>query len=263
MLVMEINWQLPDWAYLLGVIHGDGSISRRSLSISVGYRDQDYAAVLVDIWRCLGFDPKVYRPRSALRIDVHSVALRDAFAPFKKSGRWSWPESFHAGAYVSGVIDTDGHVTKPSGKTIVVVLKRSGNLSKLAGLFVEMGCDGARVRDATTKYAGKLYEIEELKLHRMDSVLALASHIELRHPRKALRLAEMVAHITEIRARVPLWKRVAGWISEEPRTWKEIASQFQLTKSQVDSLLLLIRRNARLESIPPPEALTRYRAHGQ
>src|SRR4051812_41381216 len=117
-----IDWTLPDWSYLLGVVHGDGSIAPRSVCISVGHKDGDYASLLSELWERFGCRPKLYRGRSGLRLDVHDKPLRDAFAAYKERGIWQWPAGLHAPSYLAGVFDTDGCVPAPSSKRLVIVL---------------------------------------------------------------------------------------------------------------------------------------------
>lgn len=257
-----INWAQSDWAYLLGVVHGDGSIAPRSVSISVGYMDADYADYLVSMWVALGFDPKTYRGRTALRIDVHSKALRDVFSPFKQRGIWSWPDGLDVAAYLAGVFDTDGCVPTPDSKRLVIVLKRSGNLSRLVPMLSSLGIREASARDTATNYKGAKYETETITLSGMDRVVAFSSAVRLRNPRKAARLLEMRRLVDSKLAHVPLWRKVGIWLQAEPRTWEEIASEFGLTKRQVDSVLDNIRKNASVQTIPPPKVLSRFRVSG-
>ncbi len=259
---MKIDWAQEDWSYLLGAVHGDGSIAPRSVCISVGYKDADYADVLVGLWRTLGVSPKTYRARSALRLDVHSRALRDAFAPFKKRGRWGWPEALSESDYLAGVFDTDGCVSLPKSKHISIVLKRSGNLRRLAPMLERLGIRKPLVKDRVSTWDGRPYEIEQIVLTGMDRIVAFSDAVRLRHPRKAARLAEMRVHIDAIRSCVPLWQRVGAWLQEEPKTWEEIAAKFSLTQPQVASVLQNLRCYATVETIPPPKALARYRVSG-
>lgn len=256
---MKLAWSDPDWSYLLGVVHGDGSIAPRSISISVGYKDADYADVLAALWGKLGFYPKIYRARSALRIDVHSKELRDLFAPLKQFGIWSLPGEIDAANYIAGIFDTDGCVAQPERKFICIGLKRSGNLATILPLVCSLGIRPPRVRDTSSTFKGKRYETETMKLSGMDRIVAFSNSVSLRHPRKAARILEMRIIVDEIMARVPLWRRVGLWLSGEPRTWEEIAMKFSLQKRQVDSVLDNLRRYASVETIPPPRLLSRFR----
>lgn len=255
------DWKDPDWAYLLGVVHGDGHISKRSVSVSVSYKDQDYADVLISLFHRLGLSPKVYRPRSALRIDLHSVVIRNAFSKFKAHGKWSWPDDLRWGDYLAGVIDTDGCVTL--NKSIIIILKRNGNLPRLAVEINKLGVRAVRARQTTATFNGAVYETETISITGMDRVEALCRGVCLRHPRKTKRLVDMLAQIKVIRERVPLWKEVGLWIQREgPKTWTEIAQQFGLTKPQIDSLLGNLKLLATVETIPPPMPLSRFRVSG-
>ncbi len=179
---MNIDWTVPEWAYMLGVVHGDGHISKRSVSISVGYKDQDYAQILLLLWSQMGFSPKVYRPRSALKIEVHSKELRNVFHQFKFKQKWSWPECLHWPDYLAGVIDTDGCVTK--NKSITIGLKRTGNLPRLAQEISKLGVREIKSKDTEQVFGGKQYLTETITICGMDRMVSLCRDVNLRHPRK-------------------------------------------------------------------------------
>lgn len=260
---MMIDWSNEDWAYLLGVVHGDGNIAPRSICISVGYKDSDYADYLVSVIEGLGFVPKIYRPRSALRIDIHNAELRGALAPFKANGIWSLPEQLNGGAWLAGVFDADGTVTMASSKCAVIIgLKRSGNLQLVARRMAEIGIGNVNVYDRVSKFNGQEYLIEELRLTSFEKILKFNELAPLRHPRKVSRMHDVIEHIRKAQAVIPLWKQVGLWLEGEPRTWEEIATHFSLTKDQVDSVMQNLRRHAKVEVIPPPKTLHRYRVSG-
>jgi hypothetical protein len=248
----------PDLAYLLGVIHGDGHVATRSISISVSYKEPEYAAQLIGLLEAQGFSPKTYRPRSALRIDVHNSVLTESLRRTKARGLWTIPADISISDYLAGVIDTDGHVTKAPARAIVITLKRSGNLGRLSERLLHSGLRMPEVKDRQTSFDGKPYLIEELKWSAMDQMEWMVANVRLRHPRKAWRLAAIGAEIAAIRARVPLWRLVAEWLSQEPRDIDQIMERWNLTKRQADSALDNIKSHMVVEVIPPPRALTKY-----
>lgn len=255
-----INWHNEDWAYMLGVIHGDGSISTRSVRISVGYKDQAYGDVLAETWERLGYAPKVYRPRSALAIDVHSKALRDALAPYKANGIWQWPDGLNQPEYLAGVFDTDGYASLSAGKKqIGITLKRSGNLARLAEVLRGLGIPDVEARDEVSAYGGKPYEIETIRITDAARIVQLARLLKLRNERKAQMLEAVRAYAQDILDRVPLWKQIGLWLEENgPADWREIAEAFGLSKAQFESAMQHLKRNAEVNVIPPPIMLTRY-----
>lgn len=254
----NIDWSNPDWAYLLGVVHGDGCVAPRSIDIAVGYKDAEYADSLIALWRRLGYEPKVYRPRSALKLSFHSAALARVFRQFKSKGIWSLPEHLSLGHWLAGVFDTDGCVSLASKKcAVVITLKRSGNLQLVADALEQIGTARPTVHNRVSKFNGKDYKVEELRLTSFANILAFSKEVYLRHPRKKQRLLETISYIDAVQSVVPLWKQIAEYC-KEPRTWKEIATQFSITKDQVDSALQRIKAEREVEIIPPPEALTRY-----
>lgn len=258
-----IDWSLPNWSYMLGVVHGDGSVGHpRTISVSVGYKDTDYAECLMGTWVQLGESPKLYRARTALRVDVHSRVLRDEFALYKSRGRWSHPPNLDPGQYLAGVFDTDGCVSTPTSKHVSICLKRSGNLSTVSKMLSNLGVGDFRVIDRTSKFKGQPYDVETLLISGMDRIARFFSLVVLRSARKADRAAAMLAHIEEIRSRVPLWREVGLWLQEEPRTWEEIAIRFSLTRRQVDSVVQNLRRYTTVSVLPPPRVLSRFSVSG-
>jgi hypothetical protein len=255
-----IDWMQDDWSYMLGVVHGDGHISDRSVSVSVGYKDQGYADVLTELWKELGFQPKVYRPRSALRIDVHSKKLRDQFAVFKRKGIWSWPESLNVSEYLSGVFDTDGYSSITGGKKqIGVTLKRSGNLNHLISLLESVGINGLMVKNEISKFKGIDYETESIRITDSVRISRLASILELRNQRKAKMLDDVRCQADSYLNAVPLFREVGLWIEKEgSKSWEDISIHFGLTKKQCESVMQNLRQFAEIRVIPPPKIYTKY-----
>jgi len=254
-----IDLSSSEWSYMLGVIHGDGHIARRTVSISVAYKEAAYADTIAGMLQGLGYRPKVYRPRSALRIDVHSTVLAEDLRTTKSRGLWTIPPTVRIGEYFAGIIDTDGHTTKTPQRQIVVTLKRSGNLQRLCTRLVDAGLRCNPVKERTASYLGRPYEIEESRWSGGDQIKWIATNCPLRHPRKSARLLAMREEVLASEADVPLWRRVADWIVPEARDYDEIRARFGLTKRQVDSVIDNIKANCRVESIPPPRVLTKYR----
>jgi hypothetical protein len=254
-----VDFSCPNWSYLLGVIHGDGHIAKRSISISVSYKEPGYAELLCELWRTLGFEPKTYRPRSALRVDVHDAALAKVLLQTKCSGRWAIPLEVDIGHYFAGVIDTDGHATKPPKRAVVITLKQSGNLLKLCARLESAGLRCLPVRERVSNFNGLPYDIEEASWTAMDQIEWIGRNVPLRHPRKRARLQEMQSEIAVVRSRIPLWRQVAEWLTKEPRDVDEIMVHFKLTKRQVDSVMDNIKAHRDVEVIPPPRILTKYK----
>jgi hypothetical protein len=177
----------------------------------------------------------------------------------RRHPRRSLPPSIDPGHYLGGVFDTDGCVSAPAHKHVSIVLKRSGNLSLVADLIGRLGIRPVRVIDGASTYKGRPYEIETIKLSGMDRIVAFSDTVRLRHPRKVRRMREMREHVDGLLARVPLWRRVAEWLREEPRTCDEIAQHFEITPLQAEAALFQVKRKAAVEVFPPPRNLTRYR----
>lgn len=254
-----LNWKNETLSYLLGVVQGDGTVSTRSICITVGDKEVAYKNTILQLWRDLGYKPKLYKIRSTFRIDVNSRDLTDEFRPFKQNGLWRLPPDINLSEWVAGIFDTDGCVSNNiHTRQIVIVLKRSGNLNFVQEYFSSLGMVNVSVNDTTNKFNNKIYPTETLRLSSQHNILLFAKHVPLRHPRKAERLANIITYIEESRSKIPRWKQVADFLGE-PKTWKEIARQFDLTKDQVDSVMQIVKAKTVVEILPPPEALTRYR----
>ena len=263
-MAMNIRWSEADWSYMLGVIHGDGSIMPRSISISVGYRDFKYKDILFAIWKGLGFAPKLYRPRSAFRIDVHSAALRNMIAPLKVRSRWKIPKGLNVPHYLAGAFDTDGCVSRPAAKSISIGQKANGNLALARRLLISLGFRDVIVRNYVHDFHGKPYPTQTITLSGMDRLLLFSDLIPLRHPTKAKRLREMRDHIIVLQSKRPLWFRVGKWIQQEgDKTWEEVAAHFGLTNIQFNGAMQNLKRHADVEVIPPPKMLNKYRVRGR
>lgn len=260
---MEINWKNEDWAYLLGVIQGDGSVNKRSISIFVGYQDAEYATKIIEIWQKLGFTPKIYNPKNVIRIDVNNLELTSQLKNYKCNGIWTLPENLNFSHWLAGIFDTDGYVTLVTQKRLVgITLKRSGNLQLVAAALAALGVPDVKVNNSTSKFQGKEYLIEILHLSSFSRILAFNSVVQLRHPRKITRLKDTIFYIDKVQSKIPLWRQVAEFC-KEARTWKDIAQQFNLTKDQVDSVMGNIKALMEVEIIRSPKMLTRYHVKNQ
>jgi len=259
---MTINFSAPLWSYLLGVIHGDGHVAPRSICVCVGYKDADYADVIFSMFKRLKLNPHVYRKRSALSIEVHSKILADEFRKWKHNGLWTIPSTISIRDYIAGVFDTDGCVSKPKLKHVSICLKRSGNLNKVLCLLEMMNLKGLKVSNSVSTYNGKPYLVEGIKIGSMERIILFESQVVLRNPRKAARMLAMISHIKQRKSIVPRWRQVASFC-RTPKTWKQISHQFHLKKKQVDSVIQVIKSRVKMEVIPPPEALSKYRVSDQ
>lgn len=264
----EVDWTKPDWAYLLGVVHGDGHVSKRSISVNFGFANRVYFLVIVDIWKKLGFDPKVYYVKNnAFRLDVHNKELRDVFIKYKKDGIWGWPNHISVRDYLSGLIDTDGYMGlsyskkhKGISKKIGIEVKRNGNLPYVADLFRNEGVE-VDAKNAMTTYKGEPYETEVIRICSAEKIVKAAKLLRLRNPRKISKLAELKIISQEQLNRVSKWKEVGLWMQKEgPKTQREIEVKFHLTKRQADALLQQIKKNATVKKLPP--ITTRYIVSG-
>jgi len=261
---MIINWDNKDWSYLLGVIHGDGHVSVRSVCIAVGYKEKEYAELIADLWRGLGYLPKTYRKRGSISVEVHNSELTNEIRKYKSNGKWSLPVGIDKTEWIAGVVDTDGCVSIASKKcAVIITLKRSGNLIYFRDTLIGFGISEAKVHNRVSKYNGEAYEVEEIRLTSFDNILKFNEHISLRILHKRERLKDIIEYINIARGKIPMWKQFGEWLlNNDPKTWEEIAEQFNLSKDQVDSLMENLKRKAIITIIPPPKMLTKYKMEG-
>jgi hypothetical protein len=247
------DWASPDWSYLLGVIHGDGHIGTREVQIAVGYRDAEYAHILVALLRKMGFRPHIYRGHTCLTVTVCNVVLTRVMSRWKQHGRWRWPDGLDPLPYIAGVIDTDGCVSKAPNNVIVVTLKRSGNLRRFAEILREAGVRDVHVSNLVSKWRGKPYPIEKLQLSGGDRILWASKHIPLRHPFKKKRLAILAASVEHWSQVVPTWVKLGRYLESHRATAKEAGCALGLTRVQVWTALHKLRERRVLDTeIPPP-----------
>jgi hypothetical protein len=255
---LAIDWSDSTWAYLLGVVHGDGHVSSKSIGVTVGYKDQAFAELVFSLWQALGFNPKTYKCRTALRVDVHSKELATIFLQYKSGRKWAIPANLNTDQWLAGVFDTDGCVSDPSKKcAIVIALKRSGNLVLVADALEKTGMPRPLVRDRISRIKEKEYETEILAITSFANILCFSNSITLRHPKKKQRMQETLLYIESSLSQVHLWEKVADYC-REPRTTEEIAAKFSISQEQARNALRLVRKNRDVEVIPPPESLKRY-----
>lgn len=257
-----MDWDNKNWSYLLGVIQGDGCINKRSISITVGAKEKEYLEYLSELIQDVGYNPKVNSYRGCYRIDINSTDLTKKICCYKTQSIWSIPNNLDLGSYVAGVFDTDGCVsmpTKSGGKFIIITLKRSGNLKIIKNIFDAWGMENVKVNERMSKFGGKPYPIEEIKISSAHNIKIFNNNVHLKHEKKKERLAKMINLITERENEVPLWEKVAKFMEQNPKNSYEIMNEFNITKDQFDSAIQNIKKHFEVKTIPPEPALNKYK----
>ena len=255
-----INFSNPDWAYLLGVIHGDGHISKRTIQISVGHNAPFYADTLTALITELGLSPCLYNTKSCIRIDINSQKHTNDFRKLKNNGMWSIPIDINKSHYVAGVIDTDGCVSNVSSKqkkmAVIISLKKSGNLLKVGKLLADIGFRDIHVRYRNAKYKNTEYPVETIVLTGEDRMRLFYEKIQLRHK---LKKDKMDAIIQNYDTNKSLSRIIAEQLKIAPLSIPEIMAKFNLNKKQADSVLQNLRNQYQIQTIPPVPSYTSYK----
>jgi len=200
---------LPEFWYLVGVIQGDGYVSKiggQTYTVSIAVKDTGHAKILMDIIRRL-FD---YSPGFQGRPDCSYVrmtakGLRDLFSNFKTPRRWNVPEEVFGkdvvtkGAYLRGLFDTDGHVAFyprndeydriDSGITLNI-----DNTEAAKGVQRLLGSIGIMSRYYLINYKknGKDYKIDRIVIKNQTHIIQFASLVGFLHPRKTETLQKLI-----------------------------------------------------------------------
>jgi hypothetical protein len=233
--------KLDPSSYILGIVHGDGHVSKRSVCVSVGYQDKEYARKVTSLFYAIGVAPSVYKKQGSLSIEIHNKQVADRYRELKGQS-WILPDYIKPLSYLSGLIDTDGWVSTPPKARCTVVQKDLGNLETVAKLLKRQTDLIFTLRHITRKIDGEPYEVESMKFDGFDKVYTLSESVCLLHPDKRSRLACLRDHISQKRKETPRWEEVGRLIFESPHTRSEISSILGVTSREAGSSLTYLRR---------------------
>lgn len=263
-----LDFSNPDWAYFLGVVHGDGNISTRSICIAIGYNAIYYKESIICLLDDLGLHYKICNTKSAIRVDINNTKLTNVFREYKKDGKWFIPPEINIENYIAGIIDTDGCVSNTSTKlskhrkmAVIINLKRSGNLLKVGALLTQLGFRDIVVHNRIMKYNKKPYPFESLCITGMDRLKLFNDKIKLRHKLKKEKMDSIIKGINEFEFKknksVP--QQLAEQLKVKPMSIIDIMTTYNLTKSQADSAMQNLRKKHKIQSIPPVPTYTTYK----
>lgn len=187
--VQKLDFSQERDAYILGMFLGDGTVNegkkQNCFSIPVNQRDSDYCDALAGELRAFNLSPKVFVDKSGLfRIRVHRSLFAHQLAKYKLNGKWTLPVGVHLEGLLAGLVDTDGSVTS-SG--VYIYQKANGNLKLLCDLLSKAGYAHRLCIYHRVKW-GKRFS-EDRIVFGVEGSLKLP--IQLRHPRKNMRLTEL------------------------------------------------------------------------
>lgn len=246
----------PIGSYMLGVIHGDGHVSQRSVSITVDRKTPEYSEKLKSAWIELGYSPKSYLDSSGnSKIEVHSIALATELRKFKKVDRWMFPHMpSDCCQYLAGLIDTDGWVSKPESKhnRINITQKSGDKLPNIRCVLDEIGFNHIDIITRNNNMIrGKPYPIDVIWWTNQDDVLLFAKTIPLKHEYKARRLEQCVEGINRIRSENKSYHVLRILRINNGATIPMICSETGFSRYDVLHILNALRRQSRVTRNDP------------
>ena len=145
----------PDWCWLLGLFHGDGStfiFAEGGGTVTFSCTPPENQTVIQQTLKSLGIQSGVTKDH----VNVYSVRLARDLARFKVSSRenprWMFPEEPSCWAsWLAGLLDADGCVSK-TGRSIVYYQFPHGGLDTVCEVLDGMGVSystGYRQRENT------------------------------------------------------------------------------------------------------------------
>jgi intein/homing endonuclease len=192
-----------DVAYLLGVLHGDGCITKRSFEVKVNLKDYNYVKCLVNILKKFDLDPKVYKEFNCYRISVNSVIFKNylnSYGP-NKCENWKVPQNILdsnykiKAAYLRGLFDTDGTVTmnlKRQTKRLALYSKNKNALRDIKKILkMDFSIDGYITKSEKT-CKNVLYTWYVLSITNQLLIKRFSREINFNHPRKKRKLREVI-----------------------------------------------------------------------
>jgi len=177
----------PDWCWLLGVFHGDGSTSvseKYGGTVTFACTPPENQAEIVRALSRLGIQHGITNDH----VNVYSVRLAQDMARFKISSRqkkgWMFPEKPGCWAsWLAGLLDADGCVSK-TGRAITYYQYPHGGLDVVCDVLDEMGIPystGCRFRENTEEESVSILAAGRSRF---------IEHVHPRYPRKQSRLMQ-------------------------------------------------------------------------
>lgn len=137
----QVDLSNPDWCWLLGLFHGDGSTSfpeDGGGTVTFACTPPENQEVIQNALRRLG----VRSGTTNDHVNVYSVSLARDLARFKNSSRkdpqWMFPECpQHWVQWLAGFLDADGTVS-PDGRSIVFYQRPHGGLDVVCDVLEDL-----------------------------------------------------------------------------------------------------------------------------
>lgn len=199
-------------AYLLGVLHGDGCLTKRSFEVCVNLKDYDYVKYLVKVLKKFDHDPKVFKDHNCYRVFMNSIIFRDylnSYGP-NRCENWKVPQRIlnngHKikSAYLRGLFDTDGTATmnlKQRTKRLALYSKNKNALYKIKKILkIDFTID-SYITKSKKIYNNALYEWYVLSITNQSSIKKFNKKINFNHPRKRKKLKEIIKRYHGIQER--------------------------------------------------------------
>lgn len=179
----SLDFSIPTASYLLGVIHGDGSVIERlcKVTVGVGKQDKAYAEVLNGLFNSLGIRTKIYERRTYFEVACVSKLLTEQLLQYKRDSLWKLPPNLDLAEWVAGLIDTDGSVKK---NAVEISQKDNGNLDLAETAVSQLGFVGHTFRKYKNHPVYKDFVYALLSISWLRDLRLVKDLIPLKHPRK-------------------------------------------------------------------------------
>jgi hypothetical protein len=205
-----VCWQ----EYLLGVLHGDGSIlfnrskngrTPSGITIPVSPKDEPYADRMIEIVSLAYPNTKPRKKYSnssnMYRVNFFNAEIARNLYRFKQNGKWHVPELSHPEFYLAGLWDTDGYVGKTRRLALELSVKSSSNLFQVENIMKELGFSSVKIR--VKKYSNKLgsFSSDRIVLQSKQNALMFKELIPLQHYRKQMEMDAKIADFENVKGR--------------------------------------------------------------
>ena len=177
------------FAYLLGVVCGDGCILRQGstptgVTVAIGFRDEAYVEVLRGMFlRALGAEPITRRnvKARAIYLTLHGREVGELFGSVKSSEGWVLGGVTHPAEFLAGLCDTDGWWPRVRGaftqRSFCITQKDNGNLERTLPLWDALGIP-VRMAHYARGYSRAVLRVGA------PAILSFKAQVPLRHPQK-------------------------------------------------------------------------------
>lgn len=211
--LIPINYNTPEWAYLLGYLWGDGHISKTRPVTVLGIVQTDYDTIAPIVASLSNNTARVYYPQKRKATWAQSVAIhfcsRDFHTQLTALGYQLKPDQSHVLKRLSpavhplfwrGYFDADGTLrTKPHGSEVSICSGYDESWTSVVQMLKQIGASKWRIHQEVTPKGHRCSKIHVER--QIDIVLLLqylySDRLDLGLTRKQLKANEICASIRE------------------------------------------------------------------